>query len=196
MKYERKILVYGDVIDNAIIDVSVGGSNVKSGLVETGSDVEIYSFTDSVKRHGKLSVDLRIEMGSLTLKKVRSMYPAIIRSNDEFVIGNVLFDQPIISPLYNFNKSSNSVEPVDYKLTSSITFNHLFFSGPSYWLVDVDTITDLIIDVGCIHEVRPCGGMSIYVPPYIQPVFLYTSEIFEYNELMYNELINKLHRGN
>ena len=192
MKYERKISVYGDVIDNAIIDVSVGGSNVKSGLVETGSDVEIYSFTDSVKRHGKLSVDFRIETGSLTLTKVRSLYPAIIRSNDEFVIGNVLFDQPINSPLYTFNELSNSVEPVDYKLTSSITFNHLFFNGPSYWLVDVDTITDSTIDAGCIHEVRPCGGVSIdYIPPYMQPVFLYTNELFEYNEL-----IDKLHRGN
>ena len=192
MRYERKILVYGDVDENSVINVSVGGSNVKSGLVKSGKNVEVYSFTDTVKRHGNLPVSLEIETGSLTFTKVRSLYPAIIRSNDEFVIGNVLFDQPINSPLYTFDESSNSVNPIDYKLTSSITFNHLFFNGPSYWLVDVDTITDLTIDVGCIHEVRPCGGVSIeYIPPYIQPVFLYMNELFEYNDL-----INKLHRGN
>jgi len=192
MKYERKLIVIGDVIDNVIIDVSVDGSNVKSGLVESGSDVEIYSFTDNVKRHGKLSVDFKIETGSLIFKKVRSMYPAIIRSNDEFVIGNVLFDQPIANPLYKFNRDTKKVEPVNYKLDSSITFDHLFFNGPSYWIVDVDNINDTIIDVGFIHEVKSCGGVGIdLIPSHIQPVFLYKNELFEYNEL-----IDKLHRGN
>jgi len=184
MRYERKLVVIGDVIDNTIIDVSVDGSNVKSGLVETGSNVEIYSFTDNVKRHGKLSVDFKIETGSLILKKVRVYYPAIIQSSDEFIIGKFLIDQPIHNPLLKFNQFTKKVEPVNYKLDSSTTFDHIFFNGPSYWVINVKNITSNTFDAGCVHETIPDGGVKINISQHIYPVFLYKNQLFQYDELI------------
>jgi len=186
MKYERKLVVFGNVDEDCIIDVSVNNCKVKSGLVKSGNNIEIYSFIDTVQRHGKLPVNLKVIAGSFTFTKVRVYYSAIIRSKTEFIIGNLLFDQPIVNPLYTFNKVTKSVNPIDYKLSAktSIAFEHLFFNGPSYWNIDVDTIIDTIIDVGCIHVLEENGGVKISYPSYIEPIFLYENKPFKYNELI------------
>jgi hypothetical protein len=182
MKYERKLIVYGDVHEDCILKVTLDRFVIKHGLVKAGKNVEIYSFDDDVQRHGKLPVSLELETGSLTFTKVRSMYPAIIRSDDELVLGNVLFDQPISNPLYTFD---DGVRPVDYRIDSDLQYNHIFFNGPSYWQVDVDEVDERVIDIGRIHEEEAGGGVKLDdIPPYVQPVFLYVNEDFQYNELI------------
>ncbi len=187
MKYERTLIVYGDVHEACLLKVTVGGLIVKHGLIEPGKDVEIYSFEDTVERHGKLPVSVELETGSFTVKKVRSKYPAVIRTDCDIVLGNVLFDQPICNPLYTYD---NGVKPLDYRIDSSIDYNHIFFNGPSYWQVDINDVTDTVIDIGRIHEEEPGGGVKLDdIPPYVSPVFLYVNEDF-----MYNELIEKIHQ--
>ena len=187
MKYERTLIVYGDVHEATLLKVTVGGLIVKHGLIPPGKDVEIYSFEDTVERHGKLPVSVELETGSFTVTKVRSMYPAVIRSDEEIVTGNVIFDQPICNPLYTYD---NGVHPIDPRIDSSTLFNHLFFNGPSYWQVDVNDVHEKVIDLGRIHEEEPGGGVKLDdIPPYASPVFLYVNEDF-----MYNELIEKLHQ--
>jgi hypothetical protein len=122
----RTLHTFGTVSGTTAATVRVNNQIVHQGSVESGL---LFEFITDVTLHGNVLVSIDIDYGELTLTHNRVTYPALIRGKQ----GHVNMPQPIVQPNWPLVVSKH------------VTYKHYMINGPTQWLVDSDTDTNLVV---------------------------------------------------
>lgn len=133
---QKKKKIVEDSIEFRLLKVyfdAPAGSKFKISIDGKPADIkeDYFQFSTPVNLHGSCSVSVRVEKGSVTLKKCIVTYPALVNNQPS----QVTLLQPIKSPIALVN--CNEIQTLDFPVTvtKELNFQHLMFNGPSRFII-------------------------------------------------------------
>ena len=122
----RTLYTYGTLTSDAIADITVDGKLVHSGPI---NGTKLFEFTTDVSKHGKVSIHIKIQRGSITVTHTRVTYPAMINGT----VGFVNMPQPIKQP------------NLPLTVIDEITYDHYMFNGPKQWIISTSVKDNTVV---------------------------------------------------
>jgi len=122
----RTLYVHGTFTSDANADITVEGKLVHSGPVH---GTRLFEFTTDVSKHGKVSIHIKMQQGSITVTHNRVTYPALINR----VAGFINMPQPIKQPNLPFT------------VTDELIYDHYMFNGPKQWIISTYTTDNIVV---------------------------------------------------
>ena len=111
---------------DAIADITVDGKLVHSGPI---SGTRLFEFTTDVSKHGKVTIHIKMQQGSITVTHNRVTYPALVNRTSGFVN----MPQPIKQPNLPFT------------VTNEISYDHYMFNGPKQWIISTNVTDNTVV---------------------------------------------------
>ena len=136
----RTLKVYFKKDSDANFDITV--NSIKAEIFDN-----FFSFETDTSFHGSYTITIIVYSGMLNLTRCTATYPAIVNGTQ----GNITMEQPIKYPIAVVKDKKIETYSFPTTITNKLTYEHLMFNGPSYFVVDTES-KDTSLYIGDLLE--------------------------------------------